>query len=336
MTTSSRPEIAPRADNPVNLPIGTQMRIGTVIPVYNEEGNLATIHQRLSAVMQALGTTDHQLLFVNDGSTDRSLAILKGLAAADPHVAYIDLSRNFGHQVAVCAGLDHVQGDRIVIIDCDLQDPPELITTMMQRMDEGHDVVYAQRRSRQGESTMKRWTASLFYRMMDRITSVKIPVDTGDFRLISRRVVEVLRQMPEREKFLRGQIAWMGFRQTAVEYDRQARQAGDTGYTYRKMIGFALDGITSFSNFPLKVATLSGFFVSLISFVLMIYALWSRFVWKVYEPGWTSLMLSVLFIGGIQLIAVGIIGEYIGRIATNVKQRPLYLIREQSHPPHTS
>jgi len=304
------------------------MHISTIIPVYNEEGNLAVIHQRLTDVMAGLGD-DYELIFVNDGSRDRSLAIIKGLAAADPHVGYIDLSRNFGHQVAVCAGLDHATGDRVIIIDCDLQDPPELIPEMLTKMDEGHDVVYAQRRNREGESAMKRWTASLFYRLLGRITSVEMPVDTGDFRVVTRRVVEVLKQMPEREKFLRGQIAWMGFSQTSVEYDRAARVAGDTGYTYRKMIGFALDGITSFSDLPLKVATISGFTVSFISFVLMIYALWSRFVWKVYEPGWTSLMLSVLFIGGIQLIAVGIIGEYIGRISNNVKQRPLYLVREK-------
>lgn len=303
------------------------MRISTVIPVFNEEGNLAAIHQRLTEVLQRTGH-EFELIFVNDGSHDRSLPIIKGLAAADAHVGFIDLSRNFGHQVAVCAGLDHATGDRIIIIDCDLQDPPELIPEMLAKMDEGHDVVFAKRRKRAGESAMKRWTASVFYRLLARITAVEIPVDTGDFRVVTRRVVEVLRQMPEREKFLRGQIAWMGFSQTSVEYDRAARQSGDTGYSYRKMIGFALDGITSFSDFPLKVATISGFLVSFISFVLMIYALWSRFVWKEYEPGWTSLMLSVLFIGGIQLIAVGIIGEYIGRISNNVKQRPLYLIRE--------
>jgi polyisoprenyl-phosphate glycosyltransferase len=303
------------------------MRISTVIPVFNEEGNLAAIHQRLTDVLKRTGH-EFELIFVNDGSHDRSLPIIKGLAAADAHVGFIDLSRNFGHQVAVCAGLDHATGDRIIIIDCDLQDPPELIPEMLAKMDEGHDVVFAKRRKRAGESAMKRWTASVFYRLLARITAVEIPVDTGDFRVVTRRVVEVLRQMPEREKFLRGQIAWMGFSQNSVEYDRAARQSGDTGYSYRKMIGFALDGITSFSDFPLKVATISGFLVSFISFVLMIYALWSRFVWKVYEPGWTSLMLSVLFIGGIQLIAVGIIGEYIGRISNNVKQRPLYLIRE--------
>ncbi len=303
------------------------MRISTVIPVFNEEGNLAAIHQRLTEVLQRTGH-EFELIFVNDGSHDRSLPIIKGLAAADTRVGFVDLSRNFGHQVAVCAGLDHATGDRIIIIDCDLQDPPELIPEMLAKMDEGHDVVFAKRRKRAGESAMKRWTASVFYRLLARITAVEIPVDTGDFRVVTRRVVEVLRQMPEREKFLRGQIAWMGFSQTSVEYDRAARQSGDTGYSYRKMIGFALDGITSFSDFPLKVATISGFLVSFISFVLMIYALWSRFVWKEYEPGWTSLMLSVLFIGGIQLIAVGIIGEYIGRISNNVKQRPLYLIRE--------
>jgi len=307
------------------------MQVSVVIPVFNEEGNLATLHQRLSAVMRQMNLETYELLFVNDGSSDHSLALLRGLAAADAHVRFIDLSRNFGHQVAVTAGLEHALGDRVVIIDCDLQDPPELIPELIAKMELGHDVVYAQRRSRQGESSMKRLTAALFYRMMARMTNVNIPVDTGDFRVVSRRVVEVLRYMPEREKFLRGQIAWIGFSQTSVEYDRDQRHAGDTGYTYRKMIGFALDGITSFSDIPLKVASISGFLVSFISFVLMIYALWSRFVWKIYEPGWTSLMLSVLFIGGIQLIAIGIIGEYIGRIGNNVRQRPLYVIREQSH-----
>lgn len=307
------------------------MQVSIVIPVFNEEGNLATMHQRLTAVMRQMEVEEYEFLFVNDGSKDRSLSLLRALAAADEHVGFIDLSRNFGHQVAVTAGLEHAKGDCVVIIDCDLQDPPELIPELIAQMEQGYDVVYAKRRTRQGDSAMKRFTASLFYRLMSRMTNVNIPLDTGDFRVVSRRVVEVLRHMPEREKFLRGQIAWIGFGQASVEYDRDERLAGDTGYTYRKMIGLALDGITSFSDVPLKVASISGFLVSFISFVLMIYALWSRFVWKVYEPGWTSLMLSVLFIGGIQLIAIGIIGEYIGRIGNNVRQRPLYVIREQSH-----
>ncbi len=303
------------------------MDVSVVIPIYNEEKNIATLFARLTAVLQGL-KCDYEFVFVNDGSTDASIALIKSLAAEHNQVAFVDLSRNFGHQVAVTAGLDHCKGNRIVIIDADLQDPPELIADLLNKMDQGFDVVYAKRKARKGEGVMKKLTAKWFYRALDRITSVKIPIDTGDFRVISRRVLTVLQQMPEREKFLRGQIAWMGFNQTFIEYDRDERNAGNTGYTWGKMIRFALDGITSFSDFPLKMASILGFAVSGISFILMLYALYSRFVLKVYEPGWTSLMLSVLFIGGIQLICVGIIGEYIGRISNNVKQRPLYLVKE--------
>lgn len=303
------------------------MDVSVVIPIYNEEKNIATLFARLTAVLQGL-KCDYEFVFVNDGSTDASIALIKSLAAEHSQVAFVDLSRNFGHQVAVTAGLDHCKGNRIVIIDADLQDPPELIADLLNKMDQGFDVVYAKRKARKGEGVMKKLTAKWFYRALDRITSVKIPIDTGDFRVISRRVLTVLQQMPEREKFLRGQIAWMGFNQTFIEYDRDERNAGNTGYTWGKMIRFALDGITSFSDFPLKMASILGFAVSGISFILMLYALYSRFVLKVYEPGWTSLMLSVLFIGGIQLICVGIIGEYIGRISNNVKQRPLYLVKE--------
>ena len=271
------------------------------------------------------------MFFVDDGSTDSTLEKIKRLPSTkELSVRFIELSRNFGHQVAVTAGLDNCIGDCVVIIDADLQDPPELIPELLAKVDEGHDVVYARRKNRKGESWLKRATAKWFYRVLSNITSIDIPLDTGDFRVITKRVVEVLKQMPEREKFLRGQIAWIGFKQTHIEYDRDERHAGDSGYTWRRMIGFALDGITSFSNFPLKVATLSGFVMSFVSFLLMLYALYSRFVLRVYEPGWTSLMLSVLFIGGIQLVAIGIIGEYIGRIGNNVKQRPLYIVKDKT------
>jgi len=304
------------------------MEVSVVIPIYNEEKNIPTLYERLSAVLVGLNLTSFEFVFVNDGSVDGSMALLKALAEKHKHVAYVNLSRNFGHQVAVTAGLDYCKGEKIVIIDADLQDPPELIADLLAKMDEGYDVVYARRKARKGEGFMKKLTAKWFYRALDKITSVKIPIDTGDFRVISRRVLTVLQQMPEREKFLRGQIAWMGFNQTFIEYNRDERKAGDTGYTWSKMIRFAIDGITSFSDFPLKMASILGFAVSGISFILMLYALYSRFILKVYEPGWTSLMLSVLFIGGIQLICVGIIGEYIGRISNNVKQRPLYLVKE--------
>ena len=307
------------------------MTLSVVIPVFNEEDNVHFLFERMEQALEPLQLQKIELLFIDDGSSDSTLQKIKKLPSSEKFtVRFIELSRNFGHQVALTAGLDYCEGDKVVIIDADLQDPPELIPEMLAKMDEGFDVVYARRTSRKGESWLKLATAKWFYRVLSRITSIEIPLDTGDFRVVTRRVVDVLRQMPEREKFIRGQIAWVGFKQTYIEYNRNQRYAGDTGYTWSKMMGFALDGITSFSNFPLKVATVSGFVMSFVSFLLMLYALYSRFVWKVYEPGWTSLMLSVLFIGGIQLVAIGIIGEYIGRIAGNVKQRPLYVVKDKS------
>jgi dolichol-phosphate mannosyltransferase len=269
-----------------------------------------------------------EYIFVNDGSKDHSFQLIKNLALADPAIKYIDFSRNFGHQIAVSAGLDLAAGDRVAIIDADLQDPPELIIDMFAKMDQGYEVVYAKRNNRNGESWLKKFTAKVFYRILKSITSVKIPVDTGDFRIIDRKVVNVLNQMPEHNKFLRGQISWIGFKQTYVEYDRKVRQAGSTGYTYKKMIRLALDGITSFSNFPLKVASICGFVVSGIAFMVMIYALYSRYITKDYVEGWTSTIISVLFLGGIQLISIGIIGEYISRLSENARNRPLYIINE--------
>lgn len=301
--------------------------LSVIIPVYNEEQNLPLILERLQGVVQDLGSSC-EFIYVNDGSTDASMRIITEQAKADQRVKFVDLSRNFGHQVAVMAGLEYSSGDRVVIIDADLQDPPELISELWAKMDQGFDVVYAKRKARKGDGAMKKLTAKIFYRILNRLTNVEIPVDTGDFRMITRRVVEALERMPEREKYLRGQIAWVGFDQTYVEYDRDARATGDTGYSIGKMLSLALDAITSFSNFPLRFATISGFVVSFISFLLMLYALYSRFVLKEYEPGWTSLMLSVLFIGGIQLISVGIIGEYLGRVGANVRQRPLYIVKE--------
>jgi dolichol-phosphate mannosyltransferase len=217
-----------------------------------------------------------------------------------------------------------------VIIDADLQDPPELIAEMRAKMSEGYEVVYARRNKRSGESFMKRWTAKMFYRLLAKITSIDIPLDTGDFRIMDRKIVEVLKNMPEQQKFLRGQISWAGFRQTYITYDRDQRNAGETGYTYKKMIRLALDGITSFSNWPLKVATISGFVVSGITFLIALYALYARFISKDYVPGWTSLILAVLFIGGVQLITIGIIGEYISRLSANVRKRPLYIVNDSN------
>jgi polyisoprenyl-phosphate glycosyltransferase len=303
------------------------MDLSVVIPIYNEQENIALLYSRVVGVLDGMNIS-YELVFVNDGSKDNSMSLIEDLASKDSRVKYIDFSRNFGHQIAVTAGLDHTIGNRIVIIDADLQDPPELIVEMYKKMDDNFQVVYARRRSRKGESFLKKFTAKLFYRTLSSITAIDIPLDTGDFRIVDRKVVDVLKQMPEQQKFLRGQISWIGFNQTFVEYDREERHGGETGYTYKKMLRFALDGITSFSNLPLKLASVSGFVVSGLAFVIMLYTLYIRFFHNDYVQGWTSLMLSVMFIGGIQLICVGIIGEYISRISTNIRNRPLYILNK--------
>jgi glycosyltransferase involved in cell wall biosynthesis len=300
-----------------------------IIPIYNEQENIHKLYDRLKSVMNGMNVS-HEFVFVNDGSRDRSMILIKELAALDNTVHYINLSRNFGHQIAVTAGIDHVRGNAVVIIDADLQDPPELIAEMYAKMKEGFEVVYAKRKSRKGESVLKKITAKWFYRILASITSIDIPVDTGDFRLMDRKIVDVLRTMPEQQKFLRGQISWIGFNQTYVEYNRDERHGGETGYTYKKMLRFALDGITSFSNLPLKFATAAGFVVSGITFIVILYALYARFISKDFVPGWTSLILAVLFIGGVQLITIGIIGEYISRLSANVRNRPLYIMGENN------
>jgi len=301
--------------------------IVVVIPVFNEENNVDLLYDRLQGVMKSMNKT-YRFVFVNDGSRDNTLQKLKDLASKDPHVKYIDLSRNFGHQVAVTAGLHFSEGKRVVIIDADLQDPPELIVEMEQKKNEGWNVVYARRKQRKGESFFKRLTARVFYRLLKSITSVDIPVDTGDFRMMDWKVVEVLNRMPEQHKFIRGMVSWVGFKQTYVEYDRDQRHSGKTGYTFKKMLRFAIDGITGFSNVPLKVATWMGFGFSIVSFLLIIYALYARFISKDYVPGWASIMISISFIGGIQLICLGLIGEYIIRMDSNLRRRPLYIINE--------
>ena len=303
------------------------MTYSVIIPVFNEEANIRLLYGRMKEVMESL-SPDFELLFVNDGSRDQTLSLIKELTLSDQRVRFIDLSRNFGHQIAVSAGLDSCTGERVIIIDADLQDPPELIPSMAARMDEGFQVVYARRKKRRGESVAKLWTARIFYRILANIASISIPLDTGDFRIMERRVVDVLRSMPEQNKFLRGQISWIGFRQTFVEYDRSERQGGKTGYTYGKMFRFALDGITSFSDAPLRLASWMGFLVSGVAFVALVYALYGKFISHDSEPGWASIIVSVLFLGGIQLISLGFIGEYLSRISSNVKQRPLYVVAE--------
>ncbi|RSK49598.1 glycosyltransferase family 2 protein [Hymenobacter rigui] len=309
------------------------MDLSVIIPIYNEEENIPALYERLRGVLDPMPLPNgYEFIFINDGSRDQSLALIQTLAARDSRVRFINFSRNFGHQIAVTAGLDRAEGEAVVIIDADLQDPPELIPQLYQKLREGYEVVYAKRRSRQGESAAKKLTAKLFYRILASITHISIPVDTGDFRVISRKVVDALRRMPEQNKFIRGQISWIGYRQTYLEYDRAERAGGATGYTYRKMIKLALDGITAFSDVPLKAATIGGFLVSGVAFLVMLYTLYARFVSHDYQPGWASLMVSILFLGGVQLIAVGIIGEYMARLSANVRQRPLYIVSESNLP----
>lgn len=301
--------------------------LSIIVPIYNEKDNIHILYERLKNVVSKI-TSNYEFIFINDGSKDNSFELIKTISSNNPNVKYINFSRNFGHQVAVSAGIDKCNGNAVVIIDADLQDPPELINDLYLKLKSGYEVVYAKRKSRKGENFAKKYTAKFFYRILQKITNFHIAVDTGDFRIIDKKIVHLLKRMPEQHKYLRGQISWLGFNQSYIEYDRDPRNAGKTGYTYRKMLKFAIDGITSFSDFPLKFATLAGFVVSGISFFLMLCALYSRFISKNYQPGWTSLMLTILFIGGIQLIGIGIIGEYISRISTDVKQRPLYVISE--------
>lgn len=303
------------------------MDISVVIPVFNEEKNLPVLYDRLVNVVTSI-TNNYEFIFVNDGSKDNSLNIIKDLSQKNPQIKYIDFSKNFGHQLAVFAGLEHATGNAVVVIDADLQDPPELINELYTKLQHGFDVVYAQREQRIGESWHKLLTAKLFYRFINRLSDVPIPLDTGDYRIISKKIKDIIVSMPEHNKFLRGQIAWTGFNQTSVLYKRDERYAGKTNYSYSKMFSFAFDGITAFSNLPLRLATYMGFLVSFVSFLVIIYTLYQKYVIHDTVQGWSSLMVSILFIGGVQLICLGIIGEYLGRIMDNVKQRPLYIIKE--------
>ena len=302
--------------------------LSVIIPIYNEEMNLVPMNNRIIAALLPL-QLQYEIIYVNDGSKDNSLPIIMGLSEENASVKYIDFSRNFGHQIAISAGLEHAVGERIVIMDGDGQDPPELIPALLTKSKEGFEVVYAKRKKRKGESFLKKLTAKLFYRFLANITQIEIPLDTGDFRLIHRKVQKVLLNMPEQHKYLRGQIAWIGFNSTFVEYDREERMGGNTKFTYGKMMRFATDGISGFSNWPLKVATMLGFAVSGIAFMLIIYSLYQKF-FGFTEVGWTSLHISVLFLGGVQLLGIGILGEYLGRVSENVKNRPTYIVKNSN------
>ncbi|MCC6297976.1 MAG: glycosyltransferase family 2 protein [Anaerolineales bacterium] len=298
-----------------------------VAPIFNEKENLPELYRRVKAVMDQT-RKPWELVLVDDGSSDGSGDIIRTLAKKDKRVRPVIFARNFGHQIAIAAGWDYARGDAVVIIDSDLQDPPELILDMAKKWQEGYEVVYAVRAEREGESWFKLWTASLFYRMIYRITDVKIPLDTGDFRLMDRKVVNVLKQMRERHRFPRGMSAWVGFKQIGVEYKRAARTAGETKYPFKKMLRLAINAVTSFSYFPLQVATFFGFFSAGIAIVAMPIVIYLRASGSQAFFGQASTLLAVLFLGGVQLISLGILGEYIGRLYDEAKGRPLYIVRE--------
>ncbi len=301
------------------------IQLSVVVPLFNEEDNVNALFNRIHHVLGEMKLTT-ELIFVNDGSKDKTLAHVFMIAREYPYVKYIDFSRNFGHQLAIFAGIERANGQYIVVMDGDGQDPPECIPELYEKALTGYEVVYAKRRKRKGENFMKKLTAKVFYRVLANITQIEIPVDTGDFRIIHRKIRDILVTMPEQHKYIRGQIAWIGFNQTSIEYDRDERMHGETKFTYKKMMRFALDGISSFSTWPLKVATITGFVVSGASFLLIVYSLYQKF-FGYTERGWTSMQISILFLGGIQLIGIGILGEYLGRVSDNVKNRPHYIIR---------
>lgn len=304
-----------------------QPTFSVIAPIFNESGSLMEFYRRTRSVLESTGDT-WELILVDDGSQDGSTEIIRQIASEDEHVRPVIFARNFGHQIAVTAGLDYSRGQAVTIIDSDLQDPPEVILDLIAKWREGFEVVFAVRAEREGETAFKLWTASIFYRLIYKITDVKIPMDTGDFRLMDRRVVNVMNRMREHHRFLRGMSAWVGFKQVGVPYKRMARFAGSTKYPFRKMLKLALTAITGFSYLPLQVATFLGFIAAGLSLVAAVVVIIMRAITGAAFLGQASTLIAVLFLGGVQLISLGILGEYIGRIYDEVKGRPLYIVRE--------
>ncbi|MBD1821102.1 glycosyltransferase family 2 protein [Cyanobacteria bacterium FACHB-DQ100] len=299
-----------------------------IIPVYNEEATIPALYDRVSAVMNQLDDVV-ELILINDGSKDRSLHLIRELHNQDSRVCYLSLARNFGHQIAVTAGLNYARGRVVVILDADLQDPPELIPELINQWRQGYQVVYAQRTQRHKESWFKRFTAYLFYRLLKQLADVEIPIDTGDFCLIDRQVVDLLNAMPERNRYIRGLRSWVGFRQTAVKFERDPRFAGEVKYSFHKSLGLAINGLVSFSKVPLRISTYVGLFAAFVAIVMMILV----FYWRIAYPaspltGLTTIVVAIFFLGAVQLLSIGILGEYIGRIYEEVKNRPLYTLSE--------
>lgn len=302
--------------------------LSVVIPSFDEELVIQETHERLISVLERIPRSDFELVYVDDGSADATLDILRGIQDADDRVRIVSLSRNFGHQIALTAGLDHASGDVVAVIDADLQDPPEAISEMVDRWRAGADVAYGVRSMRRGERVSKRAFSHAFYRLMNRLSEVPVPLDTGDFRLMDRRVVDALLAMPEQSRYVRGMVAWTGFRQEPVHFERAPRQAGGTKYSFGKMVRLATDGILSFSVIPLRLASYLGFAASALALAGIVYALVLRLLTDVWVTGWTLLFIAMLFLGGVQLLVLGVIGEYLGRAYGELKRRPLYFVKE--------
>ncbi|MEL6909209.1 MAG: glycosyltransferase family 2 protein [Cyanobacteria bacterium J06598_4] len=304
------------------------VEISTIVPLYNESASIPRLFARLIPVLEQLGIS-YEVICINDGSQDQTIEKLRELNRQNPRIKIVNLSRNFGKEIALTAGLDYASGAAVIPLDADLQDPPELIAQLVAKWREGYDVVYATRRSRQGETWFKKISAKAFYRTIGKMSHVPIPANTGDFRLLDRRVVEAIKQLPERTRFMKGLFAWVGYRQTAILFDREPRYSGQSTWNYWKLWNFALDGIISFSFLPLKVWSYVGTSISLVSLIYALFLVIRTLILGVDVPGYASLMVAILFLGGIQLITLGVLGEYLGRVYEEVKGRPLYFVREK-------
>ena len=299
-----------------------------LIPAYNEQAVLAPLYKRLTALANNNKKYNFEFLFINDGSTDNTLSIIKNYAKTDTRISYVNLSRNFGKEPAMLAGFDYTTGDATVIIDADLQDPPELIPKMISYWEDGYDDVYAKRRSREGESWFKKKSSSIFYKLLQKSTNVDIQVDTGDFRLLDKRAINALREIRESQRYTKGMFSWIGFKKKEITYDRDPRAAGETKWNYPKLFNLAIDGITSFTTAPLRIASFAGMIISLIAFFFIIVIIFKTTFFGDPVAGWSSTMAVILFLGGVQLLSIGIIGEYVGRIFNEVKNRPVYFVEE--------
>lgn len=331
-----RAVVAPLNDTSAMHPVGqwqppeaATLTLSVVVPLYNEELVIGAMYERLTRVLKELAES-YEIIMVNDGSRDGTLGLAIDICRQDKAVKLVNLSRNFGHQLAITAGMDRCSGKCVVIIDADLQDPPEVIPKMLEQWRDGCHVVYGVRAKRKGESWFKKFTAKMFYRLLKRMTAVQIPVDTGDFRLMDRRVLGEFKRMREQARFVRGMVSWIGFRQGQVIFEREERFAGETKYPFKKMVKFAIDGVLSFSQVPLKVASAFGFLSAIVSFLFMLYGFIQKSLYpETVVPGWASTFSAILFIGGVQLICLGILGEYVGRIYEEVKKRPLYVVQDE-------